>query len=123
MIQRIQSIFYLLAIEDLVFNIQDHIVLLVMACLGGGVALLNIFLFKNRSLQIRLGYLLIILGVLLPIVAGLLIMTDGTATEAGEEIKEHFGLAMPVIAIVLSFLANKYVKKDQSLVQSMDRLR
>ena len=145
MIQRLQSIFYLLTsgaffsefalpfatsnkstatfFEDLVYNIQDHIVLLVLTCLGGGLALINIFLFNNRPLQIRLGYLLIVLAILLPAVAFTLILSDGTATAAGEEINEGLGIFMPIVAIITAFLGNKYVKKDENTVRSMDRLR
>ncbi len=145
MIQRLQSIFYLLTsgvffsefafpfaisnnsttryFEDMVYNIQDHIILLILTCLGGGLALLNIFMFKNRALQLRLGYLLIILAILLPVVAVLLILTDGTSTAVGEEISERAGIFMPILAIIFTVMANKYVKKDDNLVRSMDRLR
>lgn len=109
--------------EDLIYNIQDHPILLILTCLGGGLALINIFLFNNRPLQLRLGYLLIILAILLPSVAALLILADGTAMNSGEVISEKAGIFMPIVAIITTVLANKYVKKDENLVQSMDRLR
>lgn len=145
MIQRLQSIFYLLAsgaffstfalpfavsntdtakyFEDLVYDIQDHPILLTLTCLGGAIALINIFLFNNRPLQIRLGYLVIVLGILLPAVAALLMLTDGTATATGEDISEGLGLLMPVVAIIFAVLGNRFVKKDENIVRSMDRLR
>ena len=145
MIQRLQSIFYLLTsgaffsefalpfatsnmstsrfFEDLVYNIQDHVVLLVLTCLGGILALVNIFLYNNRPLQIRLGYLLIILAILLPVVAALLVLSDGSAMNSGEVITEKAGIFMPIVAVITSVLANRFVKKDENLVQSMDRLR
>ncbi|MDC3260260.1 DUF4293 domain-containing protein, partial [bacterium] len=33
------------------------------------------------------------------------------------------GIYMPVIGMVLSFLASKAIKKDEDLVKSVDRLR
>jgi len=145
MIQRLQSIFYLLTggvffsefglafatsnnanskfFEDYVYNINDHILLLVLTCLGGAIALVNIFLFKKRALQIRLGYLLIVLAVLLPVLAAVLMLTGGEATAPGEDITEQAGLFVPVLAVIFAFLGNRYTKKDHALVQSMDRLR
>ena len=78
MIQRIQSVFLLLAsisffllfaldfltskepvaelMGDKVFDIQDNIGLTIITALGGIVAFANIFLFNNRKLQVKLGY-------------------------------------------------------------------
>jgi len=145
MIQRVQSILYLLTsgaffsefafpfatsnnkaakyFEDLMFNIHDHPILLILTILGGVAAFANIFLFRNRPLQVRIGYLLIILAILLPAVAALLILTDGTATAQGENISEQAGIFMPIVAIITTIFANKYVKKDENTVRDMDRLR
>lgn len=145
MIQRIQSIFYLLAsgaffsefslpfatsntntskyFEDLIYNVYDHNILLVLTCLGGGLALFNIFMFNNRPLQLKLGNMLIVFAILLPVVALLLIFSEGTATAPGENISEGLGIFMPVVAITMAYLGNKYVKKDENTVRSMDRLR
>jgi len=72
---------------------------------------------------VRIGYLLIILAILLPAVAALLILTDGTATAQGENISEQAGIFMPIVAIITTIFANKYVKKDENTVRDMDRLR
>lgn len=145
MIQRIQSIFYLLVsgaffaqfavpfatseqpmenyFSDSIYNIQDHVAMIVLTVLGGILALINIFLFKNRPLQIRLGYMIISLGILLPIVAALLMLNDGNPVAEGVSIDDKLGLYLPILVVVFGFLANKYVKKDNNLVKSMDRLR
>lgn len=145
MIQRLQSIFYLLTgvafsleflfpfaisninttkyFEDFKYNIQDHTVLLVLTVLGAVLALVNIFMYKNRPLQIRLGYLLIILAILLPAMAVILILTDGNTTISGEQISERAGIFLPIVAIIMAVLGNRYVKKDENVVRSMDRLR
>jgi len=69
---------------------------------GSGVlALIAIFLFKNRKLQFVLGRLNIILNV----------------SEKG------IGMLIPIISIVLLVIANKAIKKDEHLVKSVDRLR
>ena len=145
MIQRIQSVFLLLSgasfaslfglsfassdleastlFEDQVYNIFDHPALIILTVLGVILALVNIFLFKNRKLQINLGFALMALAILLIIFSILLVYLEGVEMGAGGEISERFGLAMPVLAIIFAILANRSVKKDEKLVKSMDRLR
>lgn len=145
MIQRIQSIFLLLTsvtfflqfvfnlatsdqsipklLSDKIYNVLDHPVLIGLTVLGGAIALVNIFLFRNRPLQIRLGYLLIVLCILLPVVAMMLILTEGVALSAGQDINEGLGIGLPIIGLITTILANKFIGKDNKLVKSMDRLR
>ena len=106
------------------YNIFDNPILLVLTTLAGLVALINIFMFKNRPLQLKLDYLVITLSILVPLVAFLLMFKSGSETNTTIEIQEnYFGLGMPILAIIFSFLANKFIKKDTKLVKSMDRLR
>jgi len=144
MIQRIQSIFLLLAgiaflgllklpfassqevispfFEDKLFTVNDHVILLVLAILGGVIALANIFLFNNRSLQSRLCIILIILAIFLPALAAWLIFSQqGNPSSNG--IDDGLGLFLPVVALIFAVLANIFIKKDDKLVKSMDRLR
>lgn len=145
MIQRIQSVFLLLTsvtfflqfvfnfatsdqsipklLSDKIYNIMDHPILIGLTVIGGALALINIFLFRNRPLQVRLGYLLIILCILLPVVAMLLMLTEGAALTDGQEINESVGIALPIIGLITTVLANKYINRDNKIVQSMDRLR
>lgn len=145
MIQRIQSIFLLLAsiaffltftfpfassdqptpqyFADKLYNVNDHVVLMGLAVLGGVIALVAIFLFKNRALQLRLGYLVLILSILLPLVAFLLVYNEGTALKSGTQINDEFGIFLPVISLICVILANHFIKKDDNIVRSMDRLR
>lgn len=144
MIQRIQSIFLLVAsaafflqfvfpfanssdagsnfFSDMVYNIQDHPILLVLACLGGAVAAACIFLYSNRPLQVRLSYLVVILSILLPAAAILLFLQAGNVlTDGGVE--DSLGLYLPIASLVCGILAVRFIKKDDNLVRSMDRLR
>jgi len=145
MIQRIQSLLLLLTaigfgslfglplvtsdtsipklLADKMYNIFDHPVLIILTLAGALVSLITIFLFKKRENQLRLCYLISFLTVVLPIIAFLLIYTEGTAMVPGANIKYESGLYILIINIVLSFLSSYYIKKDQKLVSSMDRLR
>lgn len=145
MIQRIQSIFLLLAsitfflqfvfnfatssestqgvFSDKIYNISDNPILLGLAILGGAIALLAIFLFRNRPLQLRLSYLVIVLCILLPVLAFVLVLTEGKALPTGVEINEGIAIFLPIPGLITTFLATKYINKDNKLVKSMDRLR
>lgn len=145
MIQRIQSIFLLLAsvtfflqfvfqfatsdkaspgfLSDQMYNVMDNPVLMVLTILGGAVALISIFLFRNRPLQLRLGYLVIILCILLPLVAFLLIYNEPTGLSKGTEIHDGLAIYLPIVGLITTILANRFISKDNKLVKSMDRLR
>ena len=87
------------------------------------LALTTIFLFKNRTLQIKLCTLSMILQ------AGILVLAlfhylDGVAVELDDAQPIYsIGIYLPVVGMVLSFLASKTIKKDDDLVKSVDRLR
>ena len=145
MIQRIQTIFLLLAalaffslfgldfassnaehagfLSDKAFDIQDHIALTVLAGLGGVLALVTIFLFNNRKLQLRLGYGVILLAIALPVVAIALFYGQFNALPSGVKLTYGIGLAAPVLSLIFGVLANRFINKDEKLVRSMDRLR
>jgi len=145
MIQRIQSIFYLIAalcagslfflpiatsdkaaalfLEDKVFNVQDHNGLIIIAALAVLLPLIAMFLFKNRPLQLKLGALGMIFPLLL-IGAGVwMFLKSGTAEVDSATINLGAGLFLPIAVILFGILANRFVKKDEDLVQSSDRLR
>lgn len=145
MLQRIQSIFLLLTstaffllfvvnfatsdnsaigiFSDQMYNIMDNPILIGLTVLGGAIALINIFMFKNRPLQLRMGNILIVLCILLPLVAGLLMYNEGKEHVANVNIEDGIGIYLPILALVTTILANRFIKKDNKLVKSMDRLR
>lgn len=143
MIQRIQSIFLLIAsggfgslfafpfasseksfgtvFSDSMLNLSDNIGLLVLAIVGGILSLVAIFLFHNRKLQKMTTWLSVMAGFAL---AGL---SFGIYTKHSEDlantISMDLGFGMPVLSIVMGILAIVFIGKDDKLVKSMDRLR
>lgn len=81
----------------------------------------TIFQFKKRILQIRLNLLNIFLNVLL--VGGIFYYT--TMIEGKTGAVSDYGIAaiFPLIAIILLFVANFYIRKDEKLIRSSNRLR
>ena len=136
MLQRIQSIFLLLTsgsffslfavdfassdksaagiFSDQLYNTMDNPLLIGLTAIGGILALINIFMFKNRPLQMRLGYLLIVLSILLPIVAGLLMFNEGHMNNPDVTIEDKLGIYLPIVALITAVLANRFIKKDNT---------
>ena len=145
MIQRIQTIFLFLFalvfgalfkvpfaisnkpsvqfLSDQIFDVTDHPVLLLLTIAGIVLAVITIFLFKKRKVQVRMGYFLIIVSILLPVVAFLLFTRASASADQTVEVSDQAGLFLPLAGVVLAGLANYFIKKDDKLVKSMDRLR
>ena len=86
---------------------------------SGLIALYAIFQFKNRKLQFVLGRLIILINLFL---LGILIyLSLNLPGEVSSE--KGIGMFIPTVAILVSVLANKAIKKDEDLVKSVDRLR
>ena len=107
---------------DQIFNIQDHIALLVLFMLAAGLALIGIFLFKKRPAQMKLVLLsnLVNLGGIG--FAFFLLGQVGAFEQSGMDIKA--GLVFPFLATVFLGLAHRFIKKDEKIVkESYSRLR
>jgi FtsH-binding integral membrane protein len=88
---------------------------------GLGIILIaNIFLFKNRKLQIMLNRLVCIGLIAL---LGLSFYESEILSGEKQFSEKDIKLALPVISIVFLLIANKYIKRDEALVKSVDRIR
>lgn len=133
MIQRIQTVWWLASIVTLgtlsaaplfkfgepltSFTAFQHCHFLFGTIIVAAVlSLATIFLFKNRKLQIKLGYALYALHVLMFVAIGVHYYLD-----KGTEFTPW--VVLPGISLVFQILAVGGVKKDEALVKSMDRLR
>jgi len=85
------------------------------------ITLISIFKFKKRLLQIRLNYLSIFLTVLL--VGGIFYFSTTLEESFNTQAQYGIGGIFPLVSIILLFLANNFIKKDERLVRSADRLR
>lgn len=137
MIQRIQSIYLLLAVgiaAGLIFILslytnsqgievfaKDDMLLLGMFLGSAVLAVITIFKFKNRQTQFVLNRLNIILNFIL---LGLFVYRSlNLSGETSEVSEKGIGMLLPIFSIVFLVLANKAIKKDEELVKSVDRLR
>ena len=145
MIQRIQSIYLLIAgiisggltfIFSLWTNLKTNTPIYIMDLFSGAsilekmtpvlfftsalLSVVTLFLFKNRQLQFVLGRLNILINLFL---LGILIYLSQTLSGEALVSEKGIGMFFPVIVILLLVLANKAIKKDEDLVKSVDRLR
>ncbi|WP_431611588.1 DUF4293 family protein [Chryseobacterium sp. 'Rf worker isolate 10'] len=129
MLQRIQTIWTLLAVLAAVFLfitgqdvvISDSIPLLNIGCIVLVIiGALSIFSFKNRKRQILLNMISIIINVLLiGVLAYWLLNLSGGIHFPEKGIEPVF----PFVAVICLLIANVYTRKDERLVKSVDRLR
>lgn len=129
MLQRIQTVWIFLAVLGAVFlNItaQDFDVLGAYLTINASTVILilfgvlSIFSFRNRKRQILLNNISIIINALLiGLLAYWLLNLSGGISIPEKGIEPVF----PFLSIVCLLLANMYIRKDERLVKSVDRLR
>ncbi|KAB4200027.1 DUF4293 domain-containing protein, partial [Bacteroides uniformis] len=86
------------------------------------VAFCTIFLFRNRMLQIRMTIFssILLIGYYIAFCVFMFILKgdlDATAFQLG------WALCLPVVAIILNYLAFRAIYKDEVMVKAADRLR
>jgi hypothetical protein len=107
------------------FTVDDHLLLLILTLVSGCIALGGIFAYKNRPFQIQLVKVFIVGALFVNGMAGYLIWKELGIVQ--ENISVGFdigpGLALPLLAIVMGYLAITRIRKDEQIVRSMNRLR
>jgi hypothetical protein len=136
MIQRIQSIWLLLAsalgfltlsfsfysgtsASDNRFHVlngRENLVILVLTVLTATGAFIAIFLFKKRRLQFRITMLCLLVSILLIV---LYFLQVKSFIEGNYALWAIFSLAMPICF----FLAARGIRRDEKLLKSLDRIR
>lgn len=151
MIQRIQSLFLVLAtallvalywfplasfmVNDLIYNLFvcrfqhpetgstliSTLPLAVLPCLSALLSLIIIFKYKNRVLQMRLCKLVMLVLFTTLVVGAIYFYRIGQMLQVNGQIA--FGAIIPLIAFGFVLLAHRNIKKDEKLVRSADRIR
>lgn len=144
MIQRIQSLYLLLAAICSVvlihafnlwinkagnsyyaFNLltENEFALKIIPILfivSGLMSVISVFMFKKRKNQFVLNRLNILVNFIL---LGVLIYHLLTLSGESQVSEKGIGAFLPIVVIVLLAIANRAIKKDEDLVKSVDRLR
>ena len=90
------------------------------------ISALVIFLYKNRGLQMKLWKLNILLIAFQ--IAAMVMYSDSVKNNINTSPDEittvvNFGAIIPLLSLILTYLAIHFIRKDDKLVRSADRLR
>jgi glucan phosphoethanolaminetransferase (alkaline phosphatase superfamily) len=102
---------------------QGTLYIAVLAIIVIVSTLYSIFQFRRRSLQIKLGLLnsLLLSALLGCIFLG--IRQGNSWLPSPQDGKFLTGFFIPILCILFNMTANRYIKKDEDLVRSADRMR
>lgn len=136
MIQRIQSIYLLVVVlisgglpfllplwtDGQANQVYAQNELMILGCFGVVtlLALIAIFMYKNRKNQFVINRLNMILNLFL---LGFFVYRSLALSGESNISEKGIGMLLPIVSIVFLVLANKAIKKDEDLVKSVDRLR
>jgi membrane protease YdiL (CAAX protease family) len=136
MIQRIQTIYLLIVglfaallpfflylwldAEGAKFFAKHDILIISAFAIIAALAVISIFLYKNRKNQFVLNRLNLILNLFL---LGFFVYRSLNLSGETAVSEKGIGMLIPVFSIVFLVLANRAIKKDEDLVKSVDRLR
>ena len=87
------------------------------------VSVISLLSYRHRSRQILLGLINSLLIAIATVSAALLINSSEQIILPNERGSFQIGLFLPVISLVLNMLANRFIRKDENLVRSADRIR
>ncbi|MBS9462972.1 DUF4293 domain-containing protein [Flagellimonas sp. 389] len=136
MIQRIQTLFLVIVAlmagvlpfifslwingDGVEFFAKNELWISIVFYASAVLAVISIFMYKNRQNQFVVNRLNMILNLFL-----LGFFVYRSLSLSGETIVSEKGIGMliPVFSIVFLVLANRAIKKDEDLVKSVDRLR
>lgn len=102
---------------------QNVMLISIGAFLAAGVMLFSIFKYKNRMTQVKLNALFSLVSAI-TIVGAVYYSLKGNALIVPEQQGAFLmGFYLPVVAMFSNFLANRFIRKDEALVRSADRIR
>jgi len=106
--------------NEVVQQIKAYTGLFGLTIFTGVVCLINIFNFKNRTLQKRIILLAILL---ILVIAGCLAGYAWQITDGMQGGSVGIGAALPALTLIFCALAFRGIRQDEQLIRSADRLR
>jgi hypothetical protein len=95
----------------------------VLAAASAAVAAFEIFQFRNRGKQLLLGSINLLL--IVSTLGAMFYFSNKGEQLLNLKLEGQFlmGFYLPTLALLLNLLANRFIRRDEQLVRSMDRLR
>ena len=108
--------------DDILIETRSTWYVAALAILASLTALFSVFQFKNRLTQMKLGALnsLFMVGTL----ATCYLLINSTEKTFPETVgATQLGFFLPMAGLLLNMIANRFIRKDEKLVKSVDRIR
>ena len=94
-----------------------------LGSLSAVISLYSIFQYKNRLRQIKLGSLnSLLIGMTLGLLMYFVLKAE-TLLEPTRQGNYLLGFYLPLASLLCNFTANRFIRKDEKLIKSMDRIR
>lgn len=87
------------------------------------ISVISLLSYRHRPRQILLGLINSLLIAIATVSAALLINSSEKLLLPEQRGNFHIGLFLPVISLILNMLANRFIRRDENLVRSADRIR
>lgn len=109
--------------DDTITSSTGNWYLGVLAIAAVIVALVSIFQFKNRLNQMKLGALNALIMASCLGLSFYLVTQNESSFSPDSSGTISLGFYLPAFAMLLNILANRFIRKDEKLVKSVDRIR
>ncbi|MDR1783508.1 MAG: DUF4293 domain-containing protein [Dysgonamonadaceae bacterium] len=127
MIQRIQSVYLLLIVAvTAIASFFAWPVHLFSTVFGAAslFALITIFLYKNRKVQVKFTYTLIFLAIVFLLFGSWILYKNFVESMCLDALDyAPFFIVSALVMLIFASLALRAIKKDEKLVRSLDRIR
>jgi peptidoglycan/LPS O-acetylase OafA/YrhL len=108
---------------ELPLKLAANLLLVIVVIILGLLALICLFLYKNRKLQFKLSVLGVVLSIGFLFLEYYVVENSFKPAHGIVTGSYQIGAILPILMVVFFFLAARGIYKDEKLVKSMDRLR
>jgi len=115
---------YLVKLDDAqVHSTAGHQAAIALNFLALILASITIFLFNNRSLQLKMCWVQVLLWLMLALMIAFCPFLESDDHVAIQYKVNYFAVVLAALGIVGAYMAARFIKKDIELLKSADRIR
>jgi hypothetical protein len=111
------------SLSNLSVTESNNVYILIVSAISAILSLISLFSFKKRVTQMKIGVLNSMLIVIIFAVTFYQISEANKLLKHPELGEYKIGFFLPIFALISNILANYYIKRDEDLVRSADRIR
>lgn len=108
---------------EIMISEKGAVYIFILAFFSVIISVISLLNYRNRPRQILLNLINSLLIAISVVASALLISDAEKILLPAQKGDFQVGLFLPVIALVCNMLANRFIRKDENLVRSADRIR